>query len=408
MASRHAGSAPARVLAALEARRPQLAHAVLREMRPVPVPLMTQFYEYAKRANTPLHTHLFATLVQAELHAPQQFVYNFARVIVLYLLQDNYEQCLAFVRSVERANKGTVPLAFRALEMLVKSAKWHDDVETAQAAVEAMRVQGYSVYSRTWGMLLQLALDVRSHGALVYVHKHALVPGFLVADDASYLRMAALAAEHGDLHLCEWAALRMRRRQRTVAVARGEAAPLTAEPGDAIELKSRDTSIAATSAADPVDQAGVGEDAAALEFYTYLIEAAAVSSLAGPHPGAAGLHVAFRYIGRLGQLSRFIAVRELPSVVRALGAPDNEETTLLFFDALCQDRAADEAVKVLVLNLLLAANLRFRRQGLAAVARIAHRNRVPVNSETLGLLINASSARPAEWPEVRDLLLARI
>lgn len=418
---------------ALNSRNPMQAYTYLRELRPIPKDLMLKFYQHVKKCNTVFHTHLFANLVSAENLTTDQFETNFAKLIVLYLTQNNYEQCLILIRNVECANSGSVPLPNVALEMLVKSAKWHNDVDTAQSAVQAMLTLNQPVYSRTWGMLLQLALDTSDYDALMYVYKHALIPGFLIADDRSYLRIAALGALKGDLNLCEWAALHMRRRQRVVDDVRRQAERANIEKyaskpalraldndvktNDAKKVVTMSSSLTSVSASpqlpsDAFSSQQISEsdieafkNRTSLEMYTYLIEAAAVSTVQGPLEGAPGLKSVFRYLGRLGKMASMLSIRELPSVICAFGVEENYESAFTFFEALSQDLTAEMPLKTLAMNLLLAANMKFQSDGLIQIGRVASLNNVAINSETTALLMDAASTREEEYLAIGDLMM---
>ncbi|GMM50883.1 hypothetical protein DASB73_018410 [Starmerella bacillaris] len=366
----------------------KLLHEYTQYSKPIPPNAMKSFYDVVKEKNDVFHTHLLSKFVTVEAVGEDDFIVYFNRLIQLYLMQGNYIHCLAFIRTVEYINKGEVSILYYGLEMLVKSAKYQNDIATAQEAVQVMVDNDSKINSRTWGMLLQLALDTDNYDSIKYIYKNALATGYLVPDDASYLRIANLAARQGDTRVCEWTALRMRRRQQAVALSKSRPAP--------------DSQDSAISELDRLNIERNHEDA--LELYTCLIEAAAVSSIKKKDKYSATMRAVFRYLGRLGHVAQQLSVRQLPNVVKALNIDDNLENGVEFFSALCSDASAPTDTKLLVLNLLIACMIQNEREGIIEVCELAARNQLKLNSESNGLLAQISKTDRRLYERVRIIL----
>lgn len=293
-----------------------LIKAICDSGKVIPSAIMSHFYDVVKATGNPFHTDLFARLVTVNQVGPENFTSNVDRVIHLYLQQLNWEMCIAFIREVELANKGEHAFSYDTLESILISAKWHNDIEIAFQVVQIIHGTYPNVYGRTWGLLAQLSLDTEDYECLKWLHKVALVPGLLVLDDASYMRLARIAALNGDLRMCEWAALRMRRRQRALN---------TGSPTDSLQL------------------------------YIYLIEAASRSSVANGGKSAS-IKAVCRYLVRLGEMAPNVSICDLPQTVAALvESESNDKYVRELFDTICHDATVDSGVKTLIFNLLLAA-----------------------------------------------------
>jgi len=292
----------------------------------IPPSIISLFYDLCVADASPLAPYFFSQLVTVDQVGVRHFALNCERLVKLLLARDNYEMCIAFIRDIELANKGELALSYDTLEALLIAAKWHKDVDIALQVMQILVGSHSNVYARTWGLFVQLGLETRSYDALKWAHKTALIPGLLVLDDASYLRLAQIAAQNGDLRLCEWSSLRMRRRQRA--------------------LGSQTTS----------------EDS--FQLYVCLIEAAAKNST---NPAAmedsstdqwVSFHTVCRYLVRLGPLANKVSVSDLPMMVEALSSHPGRLKILteIYFELTSEDTAdqgAHDAVKTLIFNLLL-------------------------------------------------------
>lgn len=283
----------------------------------VPPAIVSEFYGICTRDPSPLAPFYFSQLVTVNRVGARHFAANCERLVKLLLARDCIESCIAFIREIELANKGNLELSYDTLEALLIAAKWHGDADIAHQAMQILVQQHQHVYARTWGLFMQLCLDTANYNTTKWCHKHALVPGFLVLDDASYLRLAQIAAQNGDLRLCEWSSLRMRRRQRALGSS----------------SSSRDS----------------------LNLYICLIEAAARSD-------ETQITTVCRYVARLGALASEVSVGDLPQAVAALTEPQDLAVVLEIFDEIA-DSEAHDAVKTLLFNLLLSALLAVSSSG---------------------------------------------
>lgn len=324
----------------------------------IPPSVMTKFYESVKRNScNPLAIDCFTRLVTVQQVGPKHFSNNVERVISLYLENNSWEMCIAFIREIELANKGELVFSYETLESLLISAKWHNDPEIALQLVQIMQSTYPNVYGRTWGLLAQCLLANEDYNGLDWLHRTALIPGLLVLDDASYVKLAKVAATHGDLRLCEWAALRMRRRQRALK------API--DPRMSLQMYIYLIEAASSSASKRAALEG-GQLSPENEHYDNFNSAKNNNS-----HNFASIKAVCRYLVRLGRMASNVSVRDLPQTVQALASNEsNDMYTRELFDTISNDSAVENHVKTLVFNLLLATKVLSSNTSIEDVVRI--------------------------------------
>lgn len=358
---------------ALDSSTPLNAYPILQQMcrdgNTVPPHIMKRLYDDAAASSNPLHTHLFSSLVTVSFVGRQHFLPNFERVIKLQLAQQNFEACISLIQEVEIVNSGAIVLSYETLEALIVAAKYNGDTEFALHALKLMNDNYQKVYARTWGLAFQLVLDTRDYEGLKYIHKSALVPGLLVPDDASYLRMASIASQNGDLRMCEWSSLRMRRRQRAL------------QTGDASD---------------------------SLKLYIYLIESAASSSISNTdNKLAASFQAVCRYLVRLGPLASQVSPKDLPLSIQAVVKSEEHNKQLAeIFQTICRDHSVSREVRTLILNLLLSADIARSSDPLSSMqlARSARADDVDFDEESILLLMEVAQ-RGNAGPKAMEALV---
>lgn len=275
----------------------------------IPSETFTIIYEQLLEMRDPMLVHLFFKLIPYTDKATLRS--NVYRVFKLYLSMGDTESALAWLRSLQLTNKGSMEVPYDLLEQLLLSAKWHRDVEIAWQCLHVILDVHKSVYARSWGLFLSLVLDCQNYEALKWFHKKAGIPGYIVMDDHSYLAMAEIAAKHGDLLICQWAMLRMIRRQRVM------------------NMKNAGDTLRA---------------------FVLLIEAAAKH---GDENTNGSIKSACRYLLRLRDAAANVRVSDLRQFVEALSDYEAREYALGVYRTMCQDLKADESVKTLLYNLIL-------------------------------------------------------
>lgn len=339
----------------------------------IPPSVMTKFYETIKRNNhNPLAVDCFARLVTVQQVGPKHFSSNVERVVNLYLENRSWEMCIAFIREVELANNGEHVFSYDTLESLLISAKWHNDPEIALQLVQIIQSTYPNVYGRTWGLLAQCLLANEDYNGLEWLHRTALIPGLLVLDDASYIRLAKVAAAHGDLRLCEWAALRMRRRQRALEA--------HIDPQMSLQLyiyliEAASSSASKRAALQEGDQAAesdqVAESGQAAANEHLPLGSSNQDQISGNGHNFASIKAVCRYLVRLGRMASKVSVRDLPQTVNALASNEsNDLYTRELFDTISQDSTVESDVKTLVFNLLLATKVLSTNTSIEDVVRI--------------------------------------
>lgn len=347
------------VLKALDSSTPLDAYPILQQIckigNIVPANIMKRLYDFAATSPNPFHIHLFSSLVTVSAVGRHHFLPNLERVIKLQLAQKNFEACISLIQEVEIVNGGAIVLSYETLEALIVAAKYSGDAEFALHALKLINENYQNIFARTWGLVFQLVLDTRDYEGLKYIYKSALVPGLLVLDDASYLRMASIASQHGDLRMCEWSSLRMRRRQRAL-------------------------------------QLGVASDS--LKLYIYLIESAASSSMKNTdNKFAARFQAVCRYLVRLGPLAGQVSPKDLPLSVQALiESKENSKQLAEIFETICKDQSVNGKVRTLIFNLLLSADIARSSDPLSSLqlARAAGADGVDFDEESILLLMEVA------------------
>lgn len=310
----------------------------------------TSIYNLVKEERNPLLSHLFVHSQVPRRKRPIKE--HLERVLGLYIGQGDCESALAFLRDVEIANKGTIQIRYETLESLILAAKYQEDAVMAWQCAQIMsHLYPSGLYSRTWCLLLSVVLRQEHYEALCWIYKEACVPGYVILDDYSYLHMADIASKNGDLSLCRWAALKMRRRQRELSVV------------------------------DPTST---------LKLFIYLVEASASSARLNKdqdftdQPAPPTIRAAFRFFIRLGDMAARVWAEQLPQMVLALKSPENQQYATAIFEKMCQDTNSNELIRTLLLNILLKAVSTAEAH---EILLLAQQTGVRYNEETVLLLV---------------------
>lgn len=316
----------------------------------------TSIYNIVKEKRNPLLSHLF---IHSQVPRRKRPIQNHLdRSLGLYISQNDCESALAFLRDVEIANKGSIQMSYDTLESLLLAAKYQNDADTAWQCAQVMsQLYPSGIYSRTWCLLLSVVLSQEHYEALLWIHKEACVPGYVILDDHSYLCMARIASKHGDLSLCRWAALKMRRRQREL---------------------------------------GVVDPESTLKLFIHLVEASASASSARfnqdqvfvDKPGPPTIRAAFRFFVRLGDTAARVSAGQLPEMVESLRCVKNQQYAIGIFEKMCGDPTSNELVRILLLNVLLKAVPDAEARNLLSLAQ---QTGVRYNEETVLLLIDMAT-----------------
>lgn len=304
-----------RINEALAENKPYRAFDVLAEYcrsgDNLPSKYMLALYEKLKPLHDPLLVHLFVEMLPLTAIKHRTKFINAA--VQLYLSVGDLETALTFIRNVQLANAGTFKFHYDVLESVIVAAKYQNDAEVAFQAMQMLAATAHNmVYARTWGLFLSTILEARHYESIQWFYRTAAIPGFVVLDDNSYMSMAAIAAENGDPHMCRWAALRMRRRQRALNI---------------------------VSPADDL-----------LKIFIYLVEASA---------GKGEFKAACRYIVRLSDSTSTLRSAQFPHLLSLLATEDAAfEYYIGIYQEMSTDPLANEAVKTLLFNLLLESRIK--------------------------------------------------
>lgn len=276
----------------------------------LPTKYMFALQEKLRKSPEPLLVRLFVDLLPLTAVRHRHKFVNGA--VDLYISLGDLETALDFIREVQIVNSGAFEFQYEVLERMIIAAKYQNDAEIAWQAMQMIVANSSNmVYARTWGIFLSTILEARHHESLQWFYKTAAIPGFIVLDDSSYLSMASIAAENGDPHMCRWAALRMRRRQRALGV--------SSPPKDLLKV------------------------------FVYLVEASA---------GKGEYKAACRYIVRLRDSTSSLRSSDFHQLLALLRSEDTVfEYYIGIYHEMSTDPLANEAVKTLLFNLLLESRI---------------------------------------------------
>lgn len=276
----------------------------------LPTKYMFALQEKLQESPDPLLVRLFVDLLPLTAVRHRQKFVNGA--VDLYISMGDLETALDFIREIQIANSGAFEFQYEVLERMIIAAKYQKDAEIAWQAIQMIVANSSNmVYARTWGLFLSTVLDARHHESLQWFYKTAAIPGFIVLDDSSYMSMAAIAAENGDPHMCRWAALRMRRRQRALNV--------ISPPKDLLKV------------------------------FVYLVESSA---------GKGEYKAACRYIVRLSDGTSSLRSSDFHQLLAVLRSDESAfEYYIGIYQEMSTDPLANEAVKTLLFNLLLESRI---------------------------------------------------
>lgn len=314
--------------------------------RYLPVQQLDSLYELCRRSDDPLCAYTFAQLVPSSRDKQFDAVVN--KAMSLFILHDDLESAMLFLRNVQVANAGTISIEYKTLESLLLACQWQNELEFAWETVKTMLQVNGVVFSRDWAIFLSLVLQHRHVEALEWFFRTAAIPDYVIIDDYGLINMAAVAANSGQFHICRWAVLRLRRRHRYL---------------------------------------GIENPKLTLRLFIYLVEASCSNEVKKRETGGS-IKSACRYLVNLSNGAADVKVVQLKQFFVALEKPDVLEYVLGIFEELIADDGANRHVKTLLFNILLKFYLsKDDLNNASLVFDCARGNGIEFNDDSFNLLV---------------------
>lgn len=132
-------------------------------------------------------------------------------IVRLFISTNELEGALTAM-IMDASSTSDVQLSYEVNEVLVVALLTVGDVDLSWKILKSMHAEG-RIYSRIWGMFINVAAQSYHYEALEWVRNAAIIPGYVVVDDWSYMRMAEIASRNGDYRMTRWCLVRIKKRE---------------------------------------------------------------------------------------------------------------------------------------------------------------------------------------------------
>lgn len=132
-------------------------------------------------------------------------------IVRLFISTNELEGALTAL-IMDASSTSDVQLSYEVNESLVVALLSIGDIDLSWKILKSMHAEG-RIYSRIWGMFINVAAQSYHYAALEWVRNAAIIPGYVVVDDWSYMRMAETASRNGDYRMTRWCLLRIKKRE---------------------------------------------------------------------------------------------------------------------------------------------------------------------------------------------------